>query len=207
MGAYIRRVFVTARRFFQTPVRALPPNFSSLEVWRKKNWLICSSRFANNFFFVFVFFNIFLQEYLFNPKVLISAGPPPNDRGCLICGKVGHKAKECENRGNRNRGRDKNSPQQQPRDNPQNPAQEVHNRNMAQQRDRGVGPGQQQQQINRYRPQGFHQMNRDRPGQQQQQQPFNRYRPVRANNRPGVPLNSGERIFTARRDPPDANHQ
>lgn len=66
MGAYIRRVFVSARRFFQTPVKRLPSNFSSLE------------------------------EYLFNPKVLVAAGPPPNDRGCLVCGKVGHKAKECE---------------------------------------------------------------------------------------------------------------
>ena len=139
---------------------------------------------------------------MFNPKALIS-GPPPNDRGCLICGKVGHKAKECENRGNRNRGRDKNSPQQQQTDNPQNLTQEVHNRNMAQQRDRGGGPGQQQQ-MNRYRPQGFHQMNRDRPVQQQQQQ-VNRYRPARANNRPGLPLNSGERIFTARRETPDQN--
>jgi hypothetical protein len=151
-----------------------------------------------------------LQEYLFNPKVLISNGPPPNDRGCLICGKVGHKAKECENRGNRNRGQDKNSPQQQQqqRDNPQNPAQEVHNRNMVQQRDRGVGPGQpHQQQMNRYRPQqGFHQFNRDRPGQQQPQ--VNRYRPIRPNNRPGVPLNSnGERIYTARREIPDPNQQ
>jgi hypothetical protein len=143
-----------------------------------------------------------LQEYLFNPKVLISNGPPPNDRGCLICGKVGHKAKECENRGNRNRGRDKNSPQQQQTDNPQNLTQEVHNRNMVQQRDRGGGPV--QQQMNRYRPQGFHQMNRDRPVQQQQQQ-VNRYRPARANNRPGLPLNSGERIFTARRETPDQN--
>lgn len=141
---------------------------------------------------------------MFNPKVLISTGPPPNDRGCLICGKVGHKAKECENRGNRNRGRDKNSPQQQPRDNPQNPAQEVHNRNMVQQRDRGVGPG--QPQMNRYRPQqGFQQFNRDRPVQQPPQ--VNRYRPVRPNNRPGVPLNSGERIYLARREIPDPNQQ
>ena len=148
----------------------------------------------------------FLQEYLFNPKVLISTGPPPNDRGCLICGKVGHKAKECENRGNRNRGRDKNSPQHQPRDNQQNQTQEVHNRNMAQQRDRGAmgatggGPSQ----MNRYRPPppGFHQMNRDRPGQQQQ---FNRYRPARPNSRPGIPQNNGERIFTARRETPDSN--
>ncbi|XP_057368026.1 terminal uridylyltransferase 4-like [Daphnia carinata] len=170
MGAYIRRVFVTARRFFQTPVRALPPHFSSLE------------------------------EYLFNPKVLISTGPPPNDRGCLICGKVGHKAKECENRGKRNRGQDQNPPQ--PRDNPQNTAQEVHNRNMPQQtmnRDRGP------QQMNRYRPQGFHQMNRDRGGGPLQYQQVNRHRPVRPNHRPGMPQNSGEQIFPARRPTADPN--
>ncbi|KAK4026185.1 hypothetical protein OUZ56_015202 [Daphnia magna] len=170
MGAYIRRVFVTARRFFQTPVRALPPHFSSLE------------------------------EYLFNPKVLIATGPPPNDRGCLICGKVGHKAKECDNRGKRNRGQDQNPPL--PRDNPQNAAQEVHNRNVPQQtmnRDRGP------HQMNRYRPQGFHQMNRDRGGPVQQHQQANRHRPVRPNHRPGMPQNSGERIFTARRPTADPN--
>jgi hypothetical protein len=88
----------------------------------------------------------------------------------------------------------------------------VHNRNMVQQRDRGIGPGQplphqHQHQMNRYRPQqGFHQFNRDRPGQQQPQ--VNRYRPIRPNNRPGVPLNSnGERIYTARREIPDPNQQ
>ena len=32
VSAKIRQVFVTAWRFFQTPVTTLPPNFSSLEV-------------------------------------------------------------------------------------------------------------------------------------------------------------------------------
>jgi len=78
MGAYIRRVFVTARRFFQTPVKRIPNQFASLE------------------------------EYLFNPDVLVSSGPPPNDRGCLVCGKIGHKVKECEFKrgGNRRNDRD-----------------------------------------------------------------------------------------------------
>ena len=49
-----------------------------------------------------------MQGHLFNPNLLIPGGPPPNDRGCRICGKLGHKAKECEfirkkgNRSNRN---------------------------------------------------------------------------------------------------------
>jgi len=82
MGAYIRRVFVAARRFFQTPVRHLPPSFKTLEA------------------------------YLFNAKKMIPFGPPPNDRGCLICGKVGHKAKECPfGRNNRRPAKAKPSPQ------------------------------------------------------------------------------------------------
>lgn len=52
-------------------------------------------------------------------------------------------------------------------------------------------------------------MNRDRPPmfrQQQQQQQPNRYRPpARPNNRPGQPLNPGERILVARREAADPN--
>ena len=51
------------------------------------------------------------QEYMFDPKKLIPFGPPPNDRGCLVCGKVGHKAKECEfSRNNRRAVKAKQSP-------------------------------------------------------------------------------------------------
>lgn len=153
-----------------------------------------------------------MQEYLFNPKVLIPSGPPPNDRGCLVCGKIGHKVKECPIRGgNRNKGRNST---QQPRENPQNAGQKVmHNsRNIPQ----PVRPVQQQQQhqMNRYRPEGQQQINRDRPpaAQQQRQQPVppNRYRPaaVQQNNRighqlVGQPLVS--RVFAARRDGADPN--
>lgn len=145
------------------------------------------------------------QEYLFNPKVLIPAGPPPNDRGCLVCGKIGHKVKECPFRGgNRNKGRNST---QQPRENPQNAGQKgMHQRNppqVAANRDR---PVQQQHQMNRYRPEG-QQINRDRPVQRQQQ--LNRYRPAQQNNRNGAQQLAGQplvsRVFVARREGADPN--
>lgn len=78
--------------------------------------------------------------------MLVACGPPPNDRGCLICRKIGHKVRDCpSSRNMRNKARNVSKQQ---RENPQNGPQQrgPHNRNI---------------------PQAF---NRDKPVQQQQQQ-------------------------------------
>ena len=134
---------------------------------------------------------------MFNPKVLIAKGPPPNDRGCLICGKVGHKAKECVNRGRKGRDRRQSAQQQE-----ENSTQEVmHNRNIPHQMNRARPVV--HQQMNRYRPVD----NRDRPPLNRQQQQPNRYRPPAGpnNRRPGQPVNGEERILVARREAADPN--
>lgn len=38
-----------------------------------------------------------LADYMFDPKIL-TAGPPPADRNCRLCGKIGHWRKECPER-------------------------------------------------------------------------------------------------------------
>ena len=35
-----------------------------------------------------------LQDYLFDSEILTD-GAPPNDRGCRMCGKIGHFVREC----------------------------------------------------------------------------------------------------------------
>lgn len=39
----------------------------------------------------------FLQDYFFDSDLLCD-GKPPNDRGCRMCGKIGHMVKDCPNR-------------------------------------------------------------------------------------------------------------
>ena len=93
VGAHIRRVFVSARRLFQTPVHEVPRHFKSLEVLS-----ILITNLLIQWFIHYLF-----QAYLFDTRKLAPFGPPPNDRGCLICSKVGHKAKKCEYRRNKKR--------------------------------------------------------------------------------------------------------
>ncbi|KAL3194915.1 hypothetical protein MRX96_045827 [Rhipicephalus microplus] len=45
--------------------------------------------------------------YFFDARNLVE-GSPPNDRGCRICGKIGHRMKQCPNR-NKNGGKDKDA--------------------------------------------------------------------------------------------------
>ena len=46
---------------------------------------------------------ITLQDYFFDVE-LLTDGKPPNDRGCRMCGKIGHLVKDCPNRpGNKRR--------------------------------------------------------------------------------------------------------
>ncbi len=37
------------------------------------------------------------QDYLWDPNALCD-GPPPNDRGCRACGKIGHLVRDCPRR-------------------------------------------------------------------------------------------------------------
>lgn len=46
--------------------------------------------------------------YFFDARNLVE-GSPPNDRGCRICGKIGHRMKQCPNRNKNNGGKDKDA--------------------------------------------------------------------------------------------------
>ena len=39
--------------------------------------------------------NSLFQDYFFDKDKLTLGGSPPNDRGCRVCLKIGHIAKEC----------------------------------------------------------------------------------------------------------------
>lgn len=46
--------------------------------------------------------------YFFDHRQLVD-GPPPNDRGCRVCGKIGHRMKECPKRQKNNGGKEKDA--------------------------------------------------------------------------------------------------
>ncbi|GAB6033326.1 Terminal uridylyltransferase 7 [Chamberlinius hualienensis] len=48
-----------------------------------------------------------LRDYLFDSRQFVE-GPPPNDRGCRICGKIGHKVKECPKKKSRQQRKNRN---------------------------------------------------------------------------------------------------
>nr|XP_022314742.1 terminal uridylyltransferase 4-like isoform X1 [Crassostrea virginica] len=65
MHQYIVKALVHGRSLYCTPVRNIPPKFSSP------------------------------ADYFFDKDKLTLGGSPPNDRGCRVCLKIGHIAKEC----------------------------------------------------------------------------------------------------------------
>ena len=146
----------------------------------------------------------FFQEYLFNPKVLIPNGPPPNDRGCIICGKIGHKAKECEwRRGGANRNKNKgNNNDRQPDNRSRQQQQQRSLLRQPEQQIQNPRAAQLQQHINQERA-AYHQQqqNHYRPAQQRPVNDFqNRQRQPQLNVRQGPQANSNlvirERIVT-----------
>lgn len=66
MAAYIKTAFVKGRNLFGKPPTPNNPRFQVLE------W----------------------HNYLFDPNKL-TEGVLPTGRGCRICGKIGHKVKDC----------------------------------------------------------------------------------------------------------------
>ncbi|KAH9362013.1 hypothetical protein HPB48_014952 [Haemaphysalis longicornis] len=68
MSAYIMKVFNKARFLFATPITKLPDGYSTY------------------------------TGYFFDLQLLTDGQPPPNDRRCFMCGKIGHRSKECSHR-------------------------------------------------------------------------------------------------------------
>ena len=65
VNAYILGNFIKARAIFMSTVDVVPPEY--------KNW----------------------YKYFFENEEIFAVGGAPNDRGCRICGKIGHIAKTC----------------------------------------------------------------------------------------------------------------
>ncbi|KAG1670310.1 Terminal uridylyltransferase 7 [Nymphon striatum] len=65
MNSYILKAFIKGREIFGRPITKPPGRYS------------------------------YIQEYLFDPDVLTDGVLPPHNRGCFICGNIGHKIKEC----------------------------------------------------------------------------------------------------------------
>lgn len=79
MHLHIKKAFCKARDHFWKKI----PNNRSL-----KNYMVYLSTKVI-FYYLSMLFMFVPQNYLFDIKAL-SEGPPPNERGCRICRKIGH---------------------------------------------------------------------------------------------------------------------
>ena len=81
MWLHIKKAFAKGREVFGHPLLQLPPNVRWLQVYDSDCLIL------NFEFYIF-------QEYLFSGVQYVT-GPPPRDRNCFECGRIGHIAVNC----------------------------------------------------------------------------------------------------------------